>query len=59
MSKIDRRDFMKISAGLAAGAAGGVPMLASAQAKGPAAPWKRVWGDGCRVSGRGFAPVLR
>ncbi len=33
MSNIKRRDFLKISAGLAAGAAGGVPLLAEAQGK--------------------------
>src|SRR6266705_1840623 len=33
MSNIKRRDFLKISAGLAAGAAGGVPLPAEAQGK--------------------------
>src|SRR6187402_2386326 len=49
MSKMDRRDFMKISAGLAAGAAGGVPMLAQAQGAGPAMTWKPEKGANLRV----------
>ena len=49
MRKIDRRDFMKISAGLAAGAAGGVPLLASAQGKAPAPAWKPEKGAKLRV----------
>src|SRR5689334_25348780 len=31
MSNMNRRDFLKVSAGIAAGAAGGVPLVASAQ----------------------------
>ena len=49
MSKMDRRDFMKISAGLAAGAAGGVPLLAQAQGAGPAMTWKPEKGAKLRV----------
>jgi multiple sugar transport system substrate-binding protein len=47
MSNIKRRDFLKISAGLAAGAAGGMPLLAKAQGK--AAPWKPEKGAKLRV----------
>jgi len=47
MSNIKRRDFLKISAGLAAGAAGGMPLLAEAQAK--TAPWKPEKGAKLRV----------
>ena len=47
MSNIKRRDFLKISAGIAAGAAGGVPLLAEAQGK--AAPWKPEKGAKLRV----------
>ena len=49
MSKIDRRDFLKATAGLAAGAAGGVPLLASAQGKAPAPAWKPEKGAKLRV----------
>jgi multiple sugar transport system substrate-binding protein len=42
-----RRDFLKISAGIAAGAAGGVPLLAEAQGK--TAPWKPEKGAKLRV----------
>ena len=48
MSKIDRRDFLKATAGLAAGAAGGVPLLASAQGSAPSA-WKPEKGAKLRV----------
>src|SRR5207248_8062136 len=44
MSNIKRRDFLKISAGLAAGAAGGVPLLAQAQTA-----WKPEKGAKLRV----------
>ena len=47
MSNIKRRDFLKISAGLASGAAGGMPLLAEAQGK--AAPWKPEKGAKLRV----------
>jgi len=47
MSNIKRRDFLKISAGIAAGAASGVPLLAEAQGK--AAPWKPEKGAKLRV----------
>jgi multiple sugar transport system substrate-binding protein len=47
MSNIKRRDFLKISAGLAAGAAGGMPLLAHGQGK--AAPWKPEKGAKLRV----------
>src|SRR5258707_4594706 len=47
MSNIKRRDFLKISAGLAAGAAGGMPLLAEAQGK--TAPWKPEKGAKLRV----------
>src|SRR3954466_2746143 len=51
MSEIKRRDFLKATAGLAAGAAGGMPLLASAQAKGPAtaSAWKPEKGAKLRV----------
>jgi len=45
MSNIKRRDFLKISAGLAAGAAGGVPLLAEAQSQ----AWKPEKGARLRV----------
>jgi multiple sugar transport system substrate-binding protein len=47
MSKMNRRDFLKVSAGLAAGAAGGMPLLAEAQ--GNSAPWKPEKGAKLRV----------
>ena len=47
MSNFKRRDFLKISAGIAAGAAGGMPLLAEAQGK--AAPWKPEKGAKLRV----------
>ena len=49
MSKMNRRDFMKVSAGLAAGAAGGVPLLAPAQGKAPVTVWKPEKGAKLRV----------
>jgi len=49
MSKMKRRDFLKISAGIAAGAAGGVPLLAEAQGKTPATSWKPEKGAKLRV----------
>ena len=47
MSNIRRRDFLRISAGIAAGAAGGMPLLAEAQGK--TAPWKPEMGAKLRV----------
>jgi len=47
MSNIKRRDFLKISAGIAAGAAGGMPLLAEAQGK--TASWKPEKGAKLRV----------
>lgn len=35
MSKMKRRDFLKVTAGLAAGTAAGVPLIGQAQSKGP------------------------
>jgi len=49
MSNIKRRDFLKVSAGLAAAVAGGVPLLAHAQAKAPAMAWKPEKGAKLRV----------
>jgi multiple sugar transport system substrate-binding protein len=47
MSNIKRRDFLKISASIAAGAAGGMPLLAQAQGK--TVPWKPEKGAKLRV----------
>ncbi|HET7200461.1 MAG TPA: extracellular solute-binding protein, partial [Burkholderiales bacterium] len=44
MSNMNRRDFLKVSAGIAAGAAGGVPLLAEAQTA-----WKPEKGAKLRV----------
>src|SRR2546427_7130473 len=44
MSNMKRRDFLKVSAGLAAGAAGGVPLVATAQTA-----WKPEKGAKLRV----------
>ena len=46
MSKMNRRDFLKISAGVAAG---GVPLLADAQGSAPATTWKPEKGAKLRV----------
>src|SRR5437763_17079703 len=46
MSNMNRRDFLKISAGLAAG---GVPLLSEAQTSAPATMWKTEKGAKLRV----------
>jgi len=49
MSNLKRRDFLKISASLAAGAASGMPLMTYAQAKAAAATWKAEKGAKLRV----------
>ncbi len=49
MSNMKRRDFLKISAGVAAGTAAGVPLLAQGQAKGPAFTYRPEKGAKLRV----------
>lgn len=49
MSNVKRRDFLKISAGLAAGATSGMPLLSYAQAKASAATWRPEKGASLRV----------
>ena len=46
MSNLNRRDFLKISAGLAAGS---VPLISDAQTSAPAMAWKPEKGAKLRV----------